>query len=155
MISPELLRRYPFFSGLNDSQLKTIAMSSNEVTFDKGDVLFEIDQDAHALFFLIRGDIDLHYVVKDRDNPNLRKEFYMGHINPGEPFGISALIEPHYFTATALAAGPCRVIEIGARALRVLCEDDTEAAAVLMRHAAQTAMSRLHDTRIQLIAARS
>lgn len=155
MISPELLRRYPFFSHLNGEQLKAIAMLSNEVSYAAGDILFETDQAAHAFFFLIEGGIDLHYVVIDHDNPSVRKDFYMGHINPGEPFGISALINPYRYTATALANGPCRVIEIGASALRSLCESDIAVAAILMRHAAEAAMARLHDTRIQLIAARS
>ncbi len=151
MISPELLRRFPFFAHLDDTQLKAIAMLSNEVTYAKGETLFQTDQSAHALFILVEGLIDLHYVVIDRDNPTLRKDFYVGHINPGEPFGISALIEPYQYTATALANSLCRVIEIAAPALRILCEKDLKLDSVLAHHIATTALSRLHDTRLQLI----
>jgi hypothetical protein len=36
MISPELLRRYPFFAKLDDSQLKAIAMITPELNDEKG-----------------------------------------------------------------------------------------------------------------------
>lgn len=152
MISPELLRRYPFFRHLGNVQLKAIAMLSNDVTLAQGERVFEADKEAQALFFLMEGRVDLHYVITDPHNVSLHKVFYMGHINPGEPFGISALIEPYRYTATALANSSCRMIEIGASALRALCEDDNEIAAVLYLHIAKTAIARLQETRIQLIA---
>lgn len=155
MISPELLRCYPFFSRLNDKQLRAIAVFSCEVSYAQGECLFETDQESRALFFLIEGDIDLQYIVTDRENPNLRTVFWIGRVNPGEPFGISALIEPYRYTATAIANSLCRVIEIGASALRSLCEDDIEVAAILMRHTAQAAMSRLRDRGVQLVGVRS
>lgn len=155
MISPELLRRYPFFARLDDKHLKQIAMLADEVAYAQSESLFEIDDDARALFFLVEGSVELHYVVTNPDDPGHRKDFYMGHINPGEPFGISALIDPHRFTAMALANRACRVIEIEAEGLRALCEKDCVLDATLMHHVAKAAMSRLHETRIQLIAARA
>jgi len=41
MVSPELIRRYPFFGGLTESQLAGIAMIAEEVSFPKGAVIFE------------------------------------------------------------------------------------------------------------------
>ena len=36
MISPELLYRYPFFGGLDNSQVKAIAMIAQEIFLDNG-----------------------------------------------------------------------------------------------------------------------
>ncbi len=155
MVSPELLRRYPFFSGLEDSHLKAIAMLTQEASSEKGKVIFEGDQPASILYFLIEGSVELHYIVVDKHNPQFRKDFYVGEINPGEPFGISAMIEPFCYTATAIASNPCRILQIEAGGLRSLCEEESGAAAVLMRQIARAVMTRLHETRVQLAAARA
>lgn len=155
MISPELLRRYPFFSHLSSAHLKAIAMLADEAAYETGHTLFEIGQPAETLCFLMEGGVDLHYLVTDVNDPRLHRDFFVGQVNPGEPVGISALIAPYCFTATAITNAPSRVLEIEAVGLRQLCDADAEVAAVLMRHIAQVAMSRLHETRIQLVAARA
>ncbi|NWG15050.1 MAG: Crp/Fnr family transcriptional regulator [Chloroflexi bacterium] len=155
MISPELLRRYPFFGHLSDAHLKAVAMLADEQMVQTGETLFEIERPADCFYFLIEGSVDLHYVVADRDHPDLRKDFFVGQVNPGEPFGISAFVEPYVYTATALANSPCRVLKIAADGLRKLCETDSDLALVFTRHIARVAMSRLHETRIQLAAARA
>jgi CRP-like cAMP-binding protein len=155
MISPELLRRYPFFANFDDAQLKAIAMLADEVSYSKGETLFENDKPADALYLLISGDIELHYIVVDRDDPKLRKDFLVGEVNPGEIFGFSALIEPYIYTASALTSAPTRVIKIKGEGLRALCEVDPKICGLLMRQVAKVALSRLNDTRVQLAAARA
>ena len=155
MVSPELLRRYPFFGFLDDSQLKAVAMIAEEVSCQKGETLFETEKPAEAMYLLVEGSVDLFYVVSDRDDPRLVKEFYISEINPGEMLGISALIEPYQYIATARTAAPGSFVKIEAAGLRALCEVDAKLAYGLMRQTAKAAMSRLHDTRIQLAAARA
>jgi hypothetical protein len=41
MISLELLRRYPFFAGLDEAELKAIAMIADEVRVPAKTILFE------------------------------------------------------------------------------------------------------------------
>jgi CRP-like cAMP-binding protein len=155
MISPELLRRYPFFGFLDDSQLKAVAMIAEEIAVEKGHLILEADKPAEALYFLLDGSAELCYVVVDPLRPELSKEFYISDINPGEIFGISALVEPYQYTGTIRALSPCRVIKIEAFSLRVLCTKDPDLAYGLMRATAKAAMERLHDTRVQLVAARA
>ena len=155
MVSPELLRRYPFFGPFGSDQLNAIAMLTDEVTFQKGDTIFETDQPANALYFLIEGGVDVHYIIADAIDADLRKDFFISEINPGEPFGISALIEPYRYSGSVQASSAARVLKIEAAGLRALCEVDPKIAAVLMRQAAKAAMLRLHDTRVQLAAARA
>ncbi len=150
MISPELLRRYPFFCCLNDAEQKAIAQVAEEIICETGTVLFEEGQPVQALHFLLEGSVDLYYKVPgDGSDPLLVSE-----VSIGEPFGISALIEPYNLTATARVSRPSRILRIPAAALRGLCEADSKMGYALMRQVAHVAMERLHFARVQLAAAR-
>jgi CRP/FNR family cyclic AMP-dependent transcriptional regulator len=152
MISPELLRRYPFFGPLNDAQLKAIAMIAEEVTIESGITLFKEKQPAEAMYLLKEGGIDLFYTIEE-ERPEFRKEFPVGEIYHGEPFGISAIIEPYILTSTARASHTSQLVKIAAGPLRALCEVDKELALVFMRQVAKVALERLGATRVQLAAA--
>ena len=39
MISPEILRRYPFFGFMTDAELKAVAMIAEEVSYKEGETL--------------------------------------------------------------------------------------------------------------------
>jgi CRP-like cAMP-binding protein len=155
MISPELLRRFPFFGFLDATQLKAVAMLSEEVEFEKDTIVFATDQAAEALYVMVEGSIDLNYKVVDRDDPKIAKEFFISELNPGNIFGLSALLEPYRHTMTAKVLAPSKVIRIEATGLRALEELDPKLQAGLMKATALAAMERLHDTRVQLAAARA
>lgn len=155
MISPELLRRFPFFAYLDDAQLRELAMMAEEVRFDDEVVLFEAESPADALYLLLEGVVEMHYVVIDRDDPKIRKDFYVGEVDPGEIFGMSALIPPYKMTLTAIADEPCKVVKVQAERLRELCDADAVVGYRMMRGLARTALDRLDRTRVQLAAARN
>lgn len=155
MISPELLRRYPFFAFLDEAQLRAVAMLSEEIEVEDGALVFESGQPASALCLLVRGGLDLYYVVVDREDPELKKEFFLSEISAGDVFGISALIEPHVYTASVHASAASRVLKVDGIGLRALCEVDARIAASLMKAIAKVAMERLNDTRVQLAASRA
>jgi CRP-like cAMP-binding protein len=155
MISPELLRRYPFFCCLDDAQQKAVAMITEEISVPSGAVLFEEGQPATALYLLIEGSVDLYFTVPGEGPTKPGREFWVGEINPGEPFGISALIEPYRLTAMARVTGPSHILKIDGSALRALCEVDTHMAYALMRQIAKAALERLHATRVQMVGVRA
>lgn len=152
MVSFELLRRFPFFSFLDDKELKAVATIAQELNPKANDVLIESDKPADALFFLIEGHLPYYMIVTTEHIPDYQKEYFIGYINPNEIFGISALIEPYRYTATLRAESSSRVIKIEAPALRALCEVDSHLSIGLMKAIAQTAMERLQMTRVQLVA---
>lgn len=151
MISLELLRRYPFFAGLDEAQLKALAMITDEVRAPVGSILFQEGQTADAFYLLLEGSIDLSFI-----SPlGAGEQVHVGEVDPGEPFAISALIAPHVLTHTARAGNAIRAIKISAVPLRVLCEKDARVGFLLMRKVAEAAMERLHFTRVQLAAAQA
>jgi CRP/FNR family cyclic AMP-dependent transcriptional regulator len=152
MISPELLRRYPFFGSLADNQLKAVAMIAQEDSEEEGTTLFEENQPAEALFLLLEGSVDLYYISEEEYHPKGRKEFWVGEVNPGEIYAISGLIEPYIYTATARASKPIRFVRIGAAELRALLDLDCKMGYNFMRQLAKLAIERLNVTRVQLAA---
>ena len=153
MISPELLRRFPFFGQLSDAQLDHLAMLGEQTEFDDDQVVFEQGQAASSLFFLLDGCIDLYYTISDAYHPTDRKEIPVCEINVGEPFGISTLIEPHILTSTAKSRGHSRVLGFSSVGIMKLLQQDPSLELFLLRHLSQTAIERLYATRTQLAAA--
>ncbi|MEN6393655.1 MAG: cyclic nucleotide-binding domain-containing protein [Anaerolineaceae bacterium] len=148
MISPELLRRYPFFGSLTSEQLKQIAMISDEVILDSGVTVLEQGKPAEDIYLLVEGGVDVFFVVDQG------KEFFVTEINPGEPFGISAMVEPYILTTTVRTSKPSRVIKISAKDLQNACQQDKDLAIAVYHQIAKSAIERLNATRIQLVAAR-
>jgi CRP/FNR family cyclic AMP-dependent transcriptional regulator len=155
MISPELLRRYPFFGTLSEEQLRQIAMIAEEETYEAGKILLKEKSPANDLYLLIKGSVDLIFTVDEEYHPDRHKEFTVGEINPGEIFGISALIEPHLYTSDARTASTVQVIHIDGAALRQRCAEDPRLACHLFSQVAKLALERLNATRVQLAAARA
>jgi CRP/FNR family transcriptional regulator, cyclic AMP receptor protein len=153
MISPERLRRYPFFGVFDDAQLKAIAMISEELELESGKIVFKAGEKADIFYLLEDGLVDLSYIISEQLRPEQSKEFSVGEINSGEPFSLHAVVEPYIFTATARTAKPCKLIQIDAIQLRGLCDVDSQLAYKLMHQIAKSALDRLAATRIQLAAA--
>lgn len=180
MVSSDLLRRYPFFSALTQAQAARVAALAEEAHFKEDDVLFHAGHPADALYLLVDGHVELYHNVKEEDEADARtagvlyrvtgggagmplatpvdaafKQQRAGGIEPGEIAGISALIEPYQYTATARVTRPGRLVKIDAIALRRLCSNDPHLACAVLRAAARTAMERLHFTRVQLAGCRA
>lgn len=156
MISPELLRRYPLFGLMSATQQKAIAMIAEEVSCEDGEIIFREGQPAHAFYLLLEGSVDLYFRLHaDTHGDSLRDKILVGEINPGEPFGLSALIEPYVLTLTAHASRPSRLLKMDASVLRALCDEDDRMGYVLMRQTAKALAERLLSVRLQLAAARA
>jgi CRP/FNR family transcriptional regulator, cyclic AMP receptor protein len=153
MISPELLRRYPFFSFLTPEQQRSIAMIGEETSAAAGETIFHSGEPADTLYLLMDGNVDLNYDVDDSLKTGKKARHYVGTVNPGDPLSISALIEPFVLTTTAIAANACRLLAIDAHALRALATDDPVLDCGLQRQVARAAMARLQTTRVELLAA--
>jgi CRP-like cAMP-binding protein len=153
MVSPEILRRYPFFGTLSDAQIKSMAMIGEELTFEKDTVICEEGQPATAFYLLLDGGVSLYYKSEEEFYPKTRKDFLVGEINPGEVFAISILVEPYKYTATVKAEQKSRVIKFNSGEINRLIENDPRLYCILMREIAKAAMERLAFARVQLAAA--
>jgi CRP-like cAMP-binding protein len=151
MISPEQLRRYPFFGGLTAEELSSIAIIAEEVRFPDGAVIFRDGDLATKLYVLVSGAIDLVYHIERTDGVETS---FVGSIAPGEPFGISAFVEPYRLMATGIAHGSVQAIAIDAASLRALCELNCHQGYTVMRQIARALAERLGFALIELAACR-
>jgi CRP-like cAMP-binding protein len=153
MVSPELLRRFPFFGALDPEQLKKIAMIADEINIPAGSHLFDECQPADTFYMLIDGSIDLSFKSEEEFHPKTKKVFPVGEINPGEVFGVSALLEPYEYNATALVSKDSQLIKMDAGNLRGLLNDEPALGYIFILQVAKAVMERLSYTRVQLAAA--
>lgn len=155
MISPELLRRQRFFSEFNERQLKSLAMIADEAALEGGSDILEEGHPASSLYFLLNGSVDLYYTLEEAYHADERRQVWVSEINPGEPFGISALIKPHVLTATVRVSQPSRVLRFSVDRLNQLFTEDPHLEILILRRVAQAAIERLNATRVLLAAAYS
>jgi len=153
MISIELLRRYPFFGRLDYEQLKALAMIAEEIKLENGQVVIEEGKPADALYFLVEGSVVLYHPIASPQTVGGSSEVPVCEINPGEPFSISALIEPHVLTSTARSSGVSHVIRLMVEDLKTAFAQDARLECMMIRCVAEAAMGRLNSTRVQLAAA--
>jgi CRP/FNR family transcriptional regulator, cyclic AMP receptor protein len=150
MISPEILRRYPIFGVFNEAQLRTLAMITEEMRIPKDKTIFEENNPANELFFLVEGGIDLINIVQEQIRPENRREFSAGEVNPGELFGVSSFIKPFKYTTSAKTNTDSTVLIIDVVKLKNVIENDTVLGYLMIQQVAQQLLERLNLLRIQI-----
>lgn len=152
MVSPELLKRYPFFALLTTDQLKALATFAEEKTYPKDALLLKENTPADRLILLLEGDVDLIY---SGGGEGAVVNALVGTIAAGEMLGVSSIIEPYIYISSARATTPVRVVEMDAAAVRALMQVDKAMGYVLMSNVAAAVLERLKYTQVELAAARA
>ncbi|MEJ2011467.1 MAG: cyclic nucleotide-binding domain-containing protein [Anaerolineales bacterium] len=157
MISPEELRRYPYFTSSCDECVMEVAKICEEKTFKPGDVLFEESAgliatskiyekgiEATHLLLLTKGDVDIALTLGSGE------KVIVGTLVAGDLMGVSALIPPYQLTAAGIAKTGGEYIQIEAAPLRRICEENPDLGYRLMQNVAKGLMNRLQSTRVEL-----
>ena len=133
MISPEILRRYPFFAAAHDDSLRELAMMCEEESIPSGTVMYREGDKADKLYILVEGEVDIQYTLGSGE---LRT---VDTIVAGELMVWSALVEPYKSTAVVTTREHCRVIALNAVRLREFCRKDLVVANEMLVHLIETA----------------
>jgi CRP-like cAMP-binding protein len=144
MISPEILRRYPYFAAAKDEGLRDLAMICEEESIPAGTVMYREGDTADKLFILVDGEVDIQYTLGSGD---LRT---VDTIVPGELLMWSALVEPYKSTAVVTTRQESKMIAMDAVKLREFCSSDREVANDVLLHLTKLLATRLEGARIQL-----
>jgi CRP-like cAMP-binding protein len=144
MISPEILRRYPYFAAAQDDGLRELAMLCEEVTVPAGTVMYREGDKADKLYILVEGEVDIQYTLGSGE---LRT---VDTIVPGEMLMWSALVEPYKSTAVVTTRQDSKMIAMDAEKLRAFCASDREVANDVLLHVTKLLATRLEGARIQL-----
>jgi CRP-like cAMP-binding protein len=162
MISPELIRRYPFFAGLTRDQINTLAKVAEEKTVAAGHIFFHEGDKLNKLFFVLDGNVDLAIRVPASNKNHDIAEQILGNfitdpitvstVGPGQIFAWSSLIPPHNSTADARATIPGQVIVFDSEDLFEIFQRDCQFGYLILQKVASVIRKRLHDMRIQSLA---
>jgi CRP-like cAMP-binding protein len=159
MISPEILRRYPFFGGLDHDQLVTLASSAHEESVEEDHYFFHESDPLEYLYLIVEGSAAVvieiptegaHQTVADQYARQLKTtDIVISALGPGEVFSISSLMPPYTATAGTRATTPCRVAAFNAAHLRQAFEDDCRLGYLMSQKAAQALRERLQGLRME------
>lgn len=147
MISPETLRRFSLFAGIDPAAFKDLAMAGDEVNLKEGDWLFKEGEDADALYLILSGEVELKINLDEKG----ARQADLSTLVEGDVTGWSALLEPCAYTLNAVAAADTRVVKLDAAQLRELMDRNTNVGYVLMGRLAQALADRLTNLRVQFV----
>jgi CRP-like cAMP-binding protein len=146
MVTPDLLRRYVYFSDLSDEGLQKLIAIADEVSVAAGETLFAEFDPAERFFLIVEGEVDLEYELGSGE---MR---LVDALVAGELLVWSAFVKPYRCTTTGIAIKDTKLICFDAAKLRAVCEEDHELGHHLLEHVAQMLASRLEGARAQLAA---
>ncbi|RMF95489.1 MAG: cyclic nucleotide-binding domain-containing protein [Planctomycetota bacterium] len=146
MVSPELLRRYPYFTNISEESLKQIAMLAEEKKFPAGVQLFSEGDPADFLNVIVSGEVNIQYLLGSGEKRTVDT------LVDGDILCWSALVEPYKTTAIGTTSKETHVVAIDAAKLRELCVKDPMVGYQLMLEIAKLLAHRLEGARVQLAA---
>jgi CRP-like cAMP-binding protein len=162
MISPELIRRYPFFSGLKHEQIVALANVASEFKAETDHYFFHEGEMLDNLYLLVEGAAAIvievpsqnieHTVSEQLTGNMLTSDVVTSVVGPGDVFGWSALISPHKATSSVKATTPCRVVAFNCHELRKTFKDDCEFGYLMVEKTARIIRDRLRDMRVESLA---
>ena len=146
MISPEVLRRYPYFAGISEESLKQLAMLAEEKHIAADTLLFREGDTAAHLSVILKGEVSIQYELGSGEMRTVDT------LVAGDLLGWSAIIEPYKYTAIATAVEDLELARIDGAKLRQLCEADPLLGFRLTTQVAKLLAHRLEGARVQLAA---
>lgn len=146
MISPEVLRRYPYFVNISDESVKQLAMLTEEKRIPAHTLLFREGDPAAHLAIILEGAVNIQYELGSGEMRTVDT------LVAGDLLGWSAIIEPYKYTAIATAVEDLHLARIDGAQLRRLCEADPLLGFRLTTQVAKLLAHRLEGARVQLAA---
>lgn len=147
MVSPEVIRRFPFFSGLTMDQIITLAKLADEIEVPARHYLHHEGDELKSFYLILEGEVNVITTL-----PQKGKEVVISTLGAGDVFGWSGLVPPHSATAGAKTAIPSRLLAFDCEELLRLFAEDCEFGYAMMLKIAQLIRERLNDLRIETIA---
>jgi CRP-like cAMP-binding protein len=135
----ELIRRLPMFAKIDLGMLKLLCFSSERLTFEPGQVLFNVGEPADAAYMLLDGNVEL-------SRPTPTGNLVVGALGPSEIVGEIAIFANLPRTATVTATTRVDALRIAKEQLISIVRANPDAALELIR----TLVLRLASTTARL-----
>ncbi len=139
----EKLERFAIFEGLTPEETDMIAQRCQIITVRQGEKVFEAGKDAHSLFLVCSGLIELRFKLMYF---NGLVELPFESIGAGKECGWSAMVPPYIYSLTACATEDSELFQIKQTDLQDLCETNARLGYVVMKNIAQIVVERYEIT---------
>jgi CRP-like cAMP-binding protein len=147
MVSPELIRRYPYFSGLSIEKINLLANIAEEIEVE-GDQYFHHEGDGiENVYIIVKGEVSLITSLPQQD-----KEVVINTLGTEDVFGWTSLLPPYTAGAGAKSVSDCKLISFNSNQLREKFEDDYHFGYMMMQKIAQVIRDRLDSVVIETLA---
>jgi CRP-like cAMP-binding protein len=140
----EMLRRMPFFAGIEPAKLKLLAFTSDRMTFKPGETLFHQGDMSDAAYVILLGGADI--LVDSPGGP-----IKVAEARPNSIVGEIGILCDMGRTATVRAVTPLETLRISKEHFTKILSDYPEMAVTIMRELAK----RLGQTTAELTQERS
>ncbi|PDW04500.1 cyclic nucleotide-binding domain-containing protein [Candidatus Viridilinea mediisalina] len=158
MVSPELLRRYAFFGGLNAEQLASLAKAADEVVLEGGNTLFREGEALHSLYLVVDGRVAITMELPEVGNRSAvqlpdtpMREAVVSMVSAGAVVAWSALVPPYVATSGARTDSACRLVALDCRDLRESFDQDPHFGYLMLTKVAQAARDRIRDLHTEML----
>ncbi|RMF56538.1 MAG: cyclic nucleotide-binding domain-containing protein [Calditrichaeota bacterium] len=139
------LREHPFFQDFPEKYLEKIAEWTTFATFNPGQYIFRLGEDADMFYLIEKGVISLEVYVPKCGPVTIET------LGTGDVLGWSWLYAPHRWQFDARAVEVTNALVINAKILRSQIEDDHELGYQMMTRISRIVRNRLQATRMKLM----
>jgi len=153
MVSTDVLKRHPFFTGFSEGELKKLAGIAAEESYKSGVQLWKRGEPAKNLYLLEGGKVVLvmHTYMGTTMPP---MELPVDMITGGDAMGWSAVIEPYIYTLGARCMADSKAIVFEGTKLRELLHRDSSLGFKFMQATVKLIATRLIHTESVLVGER-
>ena len=137
-----LLKQYPLFSDLNETQLTKVARVCEAECFYPDRTLFEEGQPGSKIFLLVKGEVELLFAIGEEGPTRV------GLGTAGEIIGCPGLVPPYTNTATARSLTEVEVLAIDTAGMRELFEQDCPLVVSIQQHIIQSLLDCITGLRL-------
>jgi CRP/FNR family cyclic AMP-dependent transcriptional regulator len=141
----ETLLEHPFFKGMSEEDIRTIADCGEDASFEEGQIIFRQNEVAVRFFILLEGTVSLEMQAGEQEAHVIQTR------GPGDVFGWSWIFPGEEWKFNARVVDPVKAIVIHTPCLHGKIENDAELGYELLRRFAGIMVDRLQATRMQLM----
>jgi len=134
------LSQFALFSGFSDLQINQLKTLMEFCSQPANMVLFEQGALTEYLYFLLEGEVTIHY--KPYDGPSL----IIARITPGNVFGWSAALNRNAYSSSANTKTDCKFLKIKSSNLTDLCNRFPETGTLLLDRLASVISERIENS---------
>ena len=140
----EPIKQIPILRDLNEEQLGLLEPLFEVFTCPADCQIFEQDERAIYLYFLIDGTASLHY--KPYDGARI----ILAHLHAGDVFGWSSVIGGPTYASSLLSETEIKAMRIRGSDLRRLCREHPKLGEIILDRLAEAVSGRWEDSRQQV-----